>query len=237
MKEKLAALYLLQQQDSAIDILKRQYTQLNSGKTELAAFNTAQTAQKEADAAMHAARAAVIDTEMEQKSVEEKRGEYETKLYSGKVTNPKELQAIQDEVDMLGRNRDRLGEKLKSLLEELEDCRGRLTDSERAVQQAAKTAKELQASYKTNAESIVAQAKLLVSQRAQAAKEIDPALLAQYEAVRKNKGGLAVVPVEDGNACGGCKMGLSFSVVKRLQAGGDIETCDNCGRILVLVTA
>ncbi len=235
MKEKLAALYLLQQQDSAIDILKKQYAQLNSGKAELAAFLAAQAAQKEADAALHGARAAAVDTEMEQKSVEQKRVEYENKLYSGKINNPKELQAIQDEVDMLARNRDRLGEKLKSLLDELEDCRARQTAAERAVQQAAKSAQDLQAAYKVNAETIVAQAKLLVSQRGESAKQIEPALLARYEAVRKNKGGVAVAPVEDGNACGGCKMGLPFSVVKRLQSGGDIETCDNCGRILVLV--
>ena len=235
MREKLAALYALQQQDSATDILKKQYGELDSGKTELAAFHAAQAARKESDAAVHVARAAVADIEMEQKSVEEKRVEYETKLYSGKVSNPKELQAMQDEVDMLARNRDRLGEKLASLREELEECRARHTDASRALKEADAKAKALQTAYKLNAEQIVAQARLLVSQRAESAKQIAPPLLMRYEAIRKNKGGLAVVPVEDSNSCGGCKMGLSFSTVKRLQAGGDIESCDNCGRILVLL--
>ena len=235
MREKLAALLALQQQDSAIDVLKRQYAQLDSGKKEQAAVQAAQAARKEADAAVHAAKAAAVDTELEQKSVEEKRVEYETKLYSGKVTNPKELQAMQDEVDMLARNRDRLDEKLKSLLEELEDCRSRQTDASKAAKEADAKSKAMQSAYKLNSENIVAQARLLVSQRAEAAKLIDPKLLKLYETVRADKGGLAVVPVEDGNSCGGCKMGLSSSTVKRLQAGNGVEACDNCGRLLVLV--
>ena len=235
MREKLAALLALQQQDSAIDILKRQYAQLDSGKNEQAAAQAAHAARKEADATVHAARAAAADTDLEQKSIEEKRVEYETKLYSGSVSNPKELQAMQDEVDMLARNRDRLDEKLKSLLEELEECRTRQSEASKAMKEADAKSKAVQAAYKLNSANIVAQARLLVAQRAESAKQIAPALLNRYETIRKDKGGLAVIPVEDGNSCGGCKMGISSSTVKRLQAGADVETCDNCGRILVLV--
>lgn len=234
MREKLAALLALQQLDSAIDILKRQYAQLDSGKSELAAMQAAQAARKEADAAVHAARAAAADTELEEKSVEEKRVEYETKLYSGKVSNPKELQAMQDEVDMLARNRDRLREKLASLLVELEECTARQAGAAKALKEADASAKTVQAAYKQSSETIVAQARALVAQRADAVKQVDPSLLKRYESIRTDKGGLAVAPVEDGNSCGGCKMGLSSSTVKRLQAGLDLEMCDNCGRILVL---
>ncbi len=234
MREKLAALLALQQQDSAIDSLKRQYAKLDTGKNEQVALLAAQAARKEADAAVNAAKAAATDTELEEKSVEEKRVEYETKLYSGKVTNAKELQAMQDEVDMLARNRDRLQEKLKSLLEELEDCRARQTQASKALKEAEARTKEIRAAYKKDSENIVAQARLLVAQRGESAKQTDPKLLNLYETIRKDKGGLAVVPVEDANSCGGCKMGISSSTVKRLQAGGGVETCDNCGRVLVL---
>ena len=233
MKEKLAALYALQQQDSAIDILKKQYALLDSGKEEQSAYQAAQNTGKEAEAALQAARVAVADTEMEQKTVEEKRAGYETKLYSGTVSNPKELQAMQDEVDMLARNRDRLGEKLKSLLTELEECREREAGAKQALATLKASLKAKQTAYKAEAEQIVAQAKVLIAQRAEAAKQVAPPLLQRYEALRKLKGGLAVVPMEDSNACGGCKMGLASSVVRRVQSGDEIETCDNCGRILV----
>ena len=233
MNEKLAALYALQQQDSAIDILKKEFALLDSGKEEQAAYKAAQNACKEAEAALVAARTAVIDTELEQKSVEEKRAAYETKLYSGKVSNPKELQAMQDEVDMLARNRDRLGEKLKSLLDEMEDCRERETGAKKALTGTHATAKEKRGAYKSDSEKIVAQARELITQRMEAAKLIADPLLKRYEAIRLIKNGLAVVPVEDSNSCGGCKMGLASSVVRRIQAG-EIEMCENCGRILVL---
>ncbi|HLJ55292.1 MAG TPA: C4-type zinc ribbon domain-containing protein [Chthonomonadaceae bacterium] len=235
MKEKLAALLALQQQDSAIDSLKKQYAKLDTGKAEAAAAEAAKAAAAEADASEHAARASVVDTELERKSVEERRVEYENRLYSGKITNAKELQAMQSEVDMLARHRDSLDAKLKSALEELEECRERHQAANASLAGAAAAAKRARAEYKSSSDNIVAQARLLVAQRAEAAKQIEPKLLAQYEAIRKDKAGLAVVPVEDANSCGGCKMGIASSVIKRLQAATGVERCDNCGRVLVLV--
>lgn len=234
MNEKLAALYALQQQDSALDILKRQYALLDTGKAETAAVDAAQKARTEAQAALQAARAAVVDTELEHRTVEEKRSTVETKLYSGKVTNAKELQAMQDEVAMLVRNRERLGEKLKSLQEQVEDCRSREAAAASALAGAETAFKEKQAAFKADSEKIVAQARVLHTQRTEAAAAIAPPLLQRYETLRKNKGGLAVVPVEDGNLCGGCKMGLPFNIIKRMQIAGDIEQCDNCQRLLIL---
>ena len=234
MKEKLAALLALQQLDTAIDSLKRQFAKLDSGKTEQSAHQAAQLARKEADGAVSAAKAAAADTELEQKSIEEKRVAYETKLYSGKVTSPKELQAIQDEVDMLARNRDRLDEKLKSLMEELEECRVRQSQAVKAMKEADAHSKSVQAAYKLETETIVAQARETIAKREEASKQMPPEILKLYNTIRRDKSGIAVVPVEDGNSCGGCKMGISSSTVKRLQAGNSIETCDNCLRILVM---
>src|SRR5947209_20570505 len=101
MKEKLAALYALQQIDSALDALKRRYAALDPGRVEETAHQSAKGAHDEAASALHATTASLHDTELEQKTVEAKRSEYETKLYSGAVRVPKELSAMQEEIEML----------------------------------------------------------------------------------------------------------------------------------------
>ena len=112
MKEKLLALYELQQLDSALDAIKRQYAALDRGQAEKAEYDTLKAAHNEALAALHAIEAEVNDATLERQGAETKRKQTETKLYSGSVSNPKELQAMTDEVDSLTRRRERLDEKL-----------------------------------------------------------------------------------------------------------------------------
>lgn len=235
MREKIAALYDLQQQDSAIDVIKLQYSQLDAGRAELVEYNAALAAQKAAKKAQHAANAEFKDVELEYKAVEAKRATEETKLYSGKVTNPKELQSLTDEVAMLERNRDNLGEKVEIATQKLEAAKTLLSESQKALILAEKALKAKQAAFEEQAETIRAQARIISAQRNEAVKNVSANLLKQYDTLRAAKGGKAVSALEDANSCGGCKMGLSSSLVRRIHEGSSIEFCDNCGRILCLV--
>src|SRR5262245_50421544 len=120
MKAELSALYALQQLDSTIDRLKREFAALDVGQAEKTAYDTAKTALEGATSALHADTASLRDSELEQKSIETKKAEYEKKLYGGTVTNPKELMAMTDEVAMLERQRARLEETILGLMNEIE---------------------------------------------------------------------------------------------------------------------
>ena len=88
------------------------------------------------------------------------------------------------------------------------------------------------AAYKVEADEILAKATVLIEQRNVAAQPIPPELLKRYDLLRTNKGGLAIVAVEDNNSCGGCKMGLSSNLVRQVTRYLEPVTCDNCVRIL-----
>ena len=103
MKETLAALFALQQLDSAIETLKKSYTSLDPGREESAAYKAAKAARETAQTKLQAARTAHADNALELKTVETKRAKEDKLLYSGKVTNPKELSALQLEVESLER--------------------------------------------------------------------------------------------------------------------------------------
>ncbi len=232
MNDKLALLYTLQQLDSAIDVLKKQFAALDAGASEKATLEAGRALHHQASEALRAAGASKTDAELEQKAVETKRQLEETKLYSGKVTNPKELQAIQDEVEMLQRQKIRLDEKLVTILEEVEISQKRETETKQTESEAQSANRSKVQRYKQEAGRIAEQARVLSAQRTEAQAAVPPDLRKRYEAIRANKGGIGIVKVEDANACGGCKMGLPSSLVKRIQEGRGLETCENCGRIL-----
>ena len=232
VKEELAALYGLQQLDSGIDALKRQFAALDPGRVEQAAYEAAKAAHDAAEKTLHTTQAEQRDAELEQKSVETKRKQYETKLYSGKVTAPKELQAIQDEVDMLARLRGKLDEKLVLLIDQNKAQQAQESETKQALTKTAAAYKAKYTVYKQVAEQTRDQAQLLQQQRAVAAKAIAPTLLKTYEALRAGKHGIAIAAIEDGNACSGCKMGLPSSIVTQVKEGKEIMLCDTCGRML-----
>lgn len=232
MKTELNALYALQQIDSAIDALKREFAALDAGQGEAAARDTAKKAHDEAAATLSADTASLHDVELEQKTVLAKKDDYEKKLYSGSVTNPRELMAMQEEVEMLERMRTRLDEKILGLVNALETHRSHEAQTKKTLQETTKTLKAKQSDYKQHAQTIADQARALLMQRKTAEKSVPAALLQRYETLRIHKNGLAIVALEDGNACGGCKMGLPTMLVQRVHEGSHIEVCQNCKRIL-----
>ena len=231
IKEELPKLYDLQQLDRALAVLQKNFAALDKGQEEQTAFETARDAHSETEADLAAAQVTLRDTELEQKSVETRRKEYEEKLNKG-GGNWKELQAMQEEVEMLGRQRVKLDEKILSLMDRLEASRQRASAAKKAHETAASALKSRKETYKREAEAIIAEAKAEMAKRNAAAKQIAPELLKQYENLRASKGGLAIVALEDGNACGGCKMALPSTLVTRIREATSLQYCQNCARIV-----
>jgi predicted nucleic acid-binding Zn-ribbon protein len=71
----------------------------------------------------------------------------------------------------------------------------------------------------------------LTKERKDLAGKIDEDLLSRFERLFKSKGDAAVVAVEHG-VCTGCHMKLTTATVKAAEAGKEIVSCEQCGRIL-----
>lgn len=232
MKEQLAALYALQKIDSGMDALKRKFAVLDKGAAEKAACDAANAAFKELDHALHAHSGMLKDTELEQKAVEEKRAEEEKKLYSGTVRNPKEMTAMQEEIEMLLRQRNRLDEKIILLMDEVESAKQHQVVAKKALSVAKAALKAKLAVAQVARDEMSAMAQKLDAYRKAAVKPISESLMKRYEELKKANQGIGIAPLVDGNACGGCRMGLPSQIITRLRLGRDIETCPNCGRML-----
>lgn len=157
----------------------------------------------------------------------------EKRLYSGTVTNAKELQNIQHEVDSLKEQRLRLEDQL--LATEL-----RLDSASREHSAAAQDVAEREKARSVHVEGWKHEVRSLNDSiaRADARREgqktkISPRSLAVYEDVRRRKGGMAIARVQ-GSTCGACRVQMPDSVRKKAFNSEVLAQCPNCERILYL---
>lgn len=120
MNQALRDLYSLQQIDTALAAAQRQLDQLDPGSRERAAAVEARERHAQLDAAYHARHAELRDAELELRAVEEKRKQYERKLYGGQVHAFKELEAMQMEIEALSHQRGSLDERILTLMDAVE---------------------------------------------------------------------------------------------------------------------
>ncbi|CAN5852087.1 hypothetical protein BH23ACT2_BH23ACT2_08890 [soil metagenome] len=172
-----------------------------------------------------------LDDEIEK--VTAKRKVVEGRLYGGEVTNARELQDLQEEVEALGRRVTHLEDQDLEIMEQLEPVEARLGELTTAAQERG--------TVLTDAERrlIAAEAELAVeteretAARAETASAVPAELLAEYESLRASHGGVGVARLA-GTQCGGCHLTLSAVEAARIRKHPDEAThCEECGRLLV----
>lgn len=237
MASVLEQLLVVQELDTTIDQLQHRRSHLPE-RAELEKLSAA-----EADLAQRVGeiedQAAVLGRsqkrlEDEIALVEARRVEVDAKLYSGTVTSPRELQAMQDDLASLARRTSDLEDELLEVLtglEPVEESRGHLrAESERLEAERAEIERRLAASEA----EIDAELAQIQDQRDSAAREVPAERLTEYERRRPQLGGIAIARLR-GNSCGGCHLTLSAVEIDRIRKLDPDEpvTCEECGRMLV----
>jgi uncharacterized protein len=232
MPLQLAELEALQALDTQIERLKRERARLDDGSELRRRMEASRARHAEAEERLRRLRQQANDSELELKSVEGKKRDFERRLYDGKVSNPKELSAIEKEIEMLGRQRGRLDETILTLMDETETAQTELEAAARARTEAESAWQRADAAFRAEATRLEAALRDLTPRRQQAAAAVEPATLRRYDDLRARAGNLAVVRIAD-NACGGCHTTFGGMVTRRLREGTSYTFCENCSRFLL----
>jgi predicted nucleic acid-binding Zn-ribbon protein len=167
-------------------------------------------------------------------SLTERANQAEKQLYSGTVSNPRELQALQDDV---GSIRRRIGQieddelEIMELSEPVDAQRAEFTtERERLDAESQRLTGELAASEAEIATELAA----VRAERDEAADGVPDELWAEYDALRSQLGGVAVARLV-GSTCQGCHLALSAVELDRIRKLGvdELVHCEECGRLLV----
>ena len=157
----------------------------------------------------------------------------QSKVLSGRVSNPKEVQNITREIDALVRKKNSLENQTIALMEKAEAGAAQVAKVERALEEGRAKEAELIARYKEKGGALQTEIVRLKAERDLTASHITQEHLAHYEALRTSKHGIGVGVLE-GDMCSACRMALPAERAQAIQAGPEIAECPNCRRILIV---
>jgi predicted nucleic acid-binding Zn-ribbon protein len=233
----LEPLLALQERDLALDRLRHRRDSLPE-RAELAAVDALTTALQTRVGELRTELAEVARDEQrlddEALSLRTQAESAEQKLYSGEVTSPRELQALQADVDQLRRHQRSVEDRELAAMERRQPIEEALAGVEGELAAASTHASELRAALTEQEAAIDAEAAVERQARAGVAAGVDDGLLGDYERTRAKANGVGAARLV-GHTCQGCHLTIPATEVDRIRRGtGDgIAHCDNCGCILV----
>jgi len=161
----------------------------------------------------------------------------ERKLYSGEISSPKELQALQADVESLRRHQRSVEDRQLATMEQREPLDARLAELE-AGRGAAEADLAAARDALTAAEAAVdAEIGTETDSRAAVAAVISGELLSTYERCREKGNGVGAARLV-GGTCQGCHLSVPSTEVDAIRhaPADQVSYCDNCGCILVLTS-
>jgi hypothetical protein len=237
MTDELETLLQVQEQDLALDRLRHRRetlpvrAELDGARRDLSTrVADLSVVQRERDEVL--AEEERLDRDAE--SLGKHADEVDAKLYSGTVTSPRELQALQTDLDMLRRRRREIEDAELEVMERREMLDARIASTTASVETLQAHIAELEAALAGQEAEIDAEIDAELATRARHAAVVSDALLRDYEGRRaRNRGAGAARLV--GTTCQACHLSIPSTEAERIRRAGGTEPayCDNCGAILV----
>jgi predicted nucleic acid-binding Zn-ribbon protein len=228
-------LYELQKLDTLWEKVRRRLTQLRTLLVESDELKAARQELATFEQEQQRWQAQQRTAELEAQSLAERITATEQQLMSGQVRNPKELAALQANVEALRRQRDAVeGQGVEALL--------KVEEGSNQVEQQRKRVQTIERKWTASqTELLNEEAKLKKAfmqckkQRETLAAALGPVLLKRYEDLRQRKAGIAVAAIER-EMCSACHVKVPTGVISAARSqGNDFVYCTSCARILVMV--
>jgi predicted nucleic acid-binding Zn-ribbon protein len=232
------ALLQLQAHDSAIDRLIHRRGSLpeDTRLAELAdALSAVDQLTAERDGTLATVQRGQSRLEDEIDMVTTKARNEEARAASGRVTSPKELTAIQEEVAALKRRQGTLEDELLELMEQRETLESEL--AELAGRRDGFAAEQAEVTKARDAALVEIDRELDAERAARdgVIPSVGEELRRVYDQVRARQGGIGAAALV-GNTCQGCRVSISpveLAAIRKLPPT-EIKRCENCRRILVV---
>jgi predicted nucleic acid-binding Zn-ribbon protein len=156
------------------------------------------------------------------------------RLNAGQVSNARELESLQSEVASLRRRQSDLEEGVLDLMEKRENAQALRDGAAAEGEKIAADSAIVTARHDVALTEITEQAEKATSARVGVMAGLPDDLIALYDKVRAQSGGIGAAPLRRGQ-CGGCRVQLSTVDLNEIRAAAPDEVirCEECRRILV----
>ena len=172
------------------------------------------------------------DADVEQ--VKARRVRDRDRMDQGLISNPKDLERMQHELDSLDRRITTLEDEELEVMEQLEEAQGALDELQRQVADADERLGVLVAERDRRTAEIDAELTSITAERGPMVQDVPDDLLALYDKLRQSKGGVGAAELR-ARQCGGCRLTLDNSEISQIKAAPSdlVIRCEECQRILV----
>jgi predicted nucleic acid-binding Zn-ribbon protein len=225
-------MYELQRVDLTWTKVARRLQQLHELLGESDELRSARQNVEQTQSELHDWRAKQINAELEDKTLAEKIKATEDRLMSGVVRNPKELDALQQNLDALRRQRESVAEQGVTAMTQAELLTDKLAGVEAALASVENGWNGNQTELREEETKLKHNGILLKRKREQLVAGMNESLHERYETMRKRKAGVAIAAVQNGT-CSACHVALPTGVVNSLRAATSLVVCPSCGRYLI----
>ena len=165
--------------------------------------------------------------------IERRIAEIDARLYDGSVTNPRELEAYQEERATLSDNQSEREDALLELMVQIEDAEESLEQASDLFERVNAEREAEIADLQSGGQALSDQLPQLHDRRASLSAEYPPIALSVYESVRQLRGGQGAALVDRRGLCQGCRLVIPTNELQRVRAGQELVQCGSCSRILI----
>jgi len=224
-------LYKLQQLDLELQKKQQELSEVENQLGDNKALVSAESRLASQKEQLEDARKKQKSSEWELEDLQEKIRQIDSKLYSGKTKDPKELVNLGKEVKGLKSQTTIKEDTLLGLMSLTEETEARVKTTAGELERLKKEWEQRQETLRPRKSEIEIALADLQEERERSAEQIDSEAFNIYERIRITTG-QAVVKVERGR-CLGCHITVPTSQWQKAKAG-DLIQCNNCSRILYL---
>jgi len=227
----------VQELDSRLDALRHQLATI----PEAAAHAELQARRAGLDGAVRDLRVEVDDLTAEQKradtdveQVKARRVRDQAMIDAGSITDPKALQRMLGELESLQRRISDLEDVEIEVMERLETAQASLVERTAELEKLDRDVEALGHTRAHKAGELDEQLAAVAAERKTTASGVPADLLALYEKLREQKGGVGAAALRR-RECGGCGLSINPSELAAIAAAptDEVVRCEECSRILV----
>jgi len=147
------------------------------------------------------------------------------------LKTPREYAALARELDIAKKTNQTADEEIKRLAGEYGDVRKQVESAEQALAERDAVVAREGEEIKSVLDGVQGRMAVLEAERKRLVELCDRSLVSKYERIRKQRGGVAVVPVVAGT-CKGCQRNIPPQMANNLLTGTEIMSCPNCHRFI-----
>lgn len=228
---RASTLFHLQEIDVELDAHRVRLSAIEQALDDSPAVHAAQRQALEARERFNAARVRARSLELEVQSLNEKVADAEKRLYSGAITNPKELRDLEQDLASLRRRREAVEEQELEAMIGAEGAEGETVTAETRLQQTELETLQTQGALVEERGRLQGRVTQLACEReaVNGSISIEDQLL--YQRLRQSKNRRPVARLDEGN-CAACGEETSSARIQEARRGATLVRCSGCERIL-----